>query len=94
MARRFLILVVYVTQYTDVSKRSYGILSACIVIAIFHTIALPFRKTSENNLETLSLTVLTYAAGTKAAFTDGGEQQMLEEEVKVFLINMMSVAEV
>lgn len=67
-----LTLLVYVSKYTDVPARTYGVLLVSVLIAILHASVLPFKNSSDNLLETLSLTILIYAAGTKAVFPGGG----------------------
>ena len=73
MVRRILILIIYVSEYTNVPERTYGILVVSMLILVLHTCLLPFKDPTDNVLETLSLTMLTYAAATKAMFPDGGE---------------------
>ena len=72
LARRVIILVIYVSLYTKISKRNYGILVISAIIAIAHAAVRPFKDTVDNILEMLSLTMLVYAASTKAVYPNGG----------------------
>ena len=73
LARRVLTLVVYVSRYTEVAQRTYGILVVSLIILVAHTGTYPFKTFSDNALETISLAMFVYAAGTKAVFPNGGE---------------------
>ena len=73
LARRVLTLVVYVSQFTLVTERAYGILVVSLIIMALHFGTYPFKELSDNILESISLTMLVYAAGTKAVFPNGGE---------------------
>ena len=68
LIRRMVILVVYVTEYTHVLRRTYGIAILCFLICIGHFWAWPFRLQEDNVLESISLAVLTYAAMTKIGY--------------------------
>lgn len=70
--RRVLILAVYVSRYTDISERSYGVLILCALTMAVHTSCYPFRNFWDNVLESISLLMLTYAASTTAIYPDGG----------------------
>ena len=74
LVRRLLILVVYVTQYTQVAKRTYGVAILCLAICAIHFAAWPFKNEQDNVLEAVSLTLLTYAAVTKVADTIPGKE--------------------
>lgn len=69
--RRVLILVVYVAKYRSVAQRSYGVLVLNGFFALLHVNFQPFKHFSDNVAETISLSMLTYAASTKASFDDG-----------------------
>eukprot|EP00053_Salpingoeca_punica_P019754 m.202109 g.202109 ORF g.202109 m.202109 type:complete len:1051 (-) comp17716_c0_seq6:1639-4791(-) len=71
LARRLLLLAVYVARFTAITERSYGILVVCLGILFAHMLCRPFRHSLDNTLESLSLAMLTYAAATKAVYQDG-----------------------
>ena len=73
LARRVLTLVVYVSRYSHVAQRTYGILIVTVLILVVHMSIRPFKHFSDNALEALSLTILVYAAGTVGMFPSGGE---------------------
>ena len=80
--RRVLILVVYVSLFTQVTQRAYGILILNALVMVLHTSCYPFKDFSDNLFETVSLVVLTYAAATKAIYPSGGAGLILDTKVK------------
>ena len=71
LIRRLLILIVYVSEYTNVERRTYGIGILCFGTVILHTLAWPYLSRDDNVLDTLALSVLTYAAITQSSFSGG-----------------------
>ena len=60
-------------KYTAVSERAYLVLVINVLILVFHMNFTPFVDNADNILETISLTMLVYASGTKLANPEGGE---------------------
>eukprot|EP00052_Salpingoeca_macrocollata_P030259 m.316251 g.316251 ORF g.316251 m.316251 type:complete len:330 (-) comp23073_c1_seq9:290-1279(-) len=75
IARRLLLLVVYVANYTHLQQRTYGVAVMCVFIGLFHAYMRPFKHAQDNTLELLSLTMLSYAAITKSSFVEGSSSE-------------------
>ena len=73
LLRRLLLLVVFVTQFTNVKNRTYGVAITCLIIFAIHLACFPYKDALDNWLEALSLLILTYAAITSDSSSGAGE---------------------
>ena len=64
-------------EFRNVAQRTYGILLLNAIVLLLHVTFQPFNEASDNFAETVSLTVLTYAASTTAVFPNGGTAYMM-----------------
>lgn len=71
---RRLIIIVLFTFVNDINLRMHLVLLSCVLILVFHLLVKPFRKSSDNILETLSLSTLIILCGfthVKAIYNGG-----------------------
>lgn len=63
-----MLVAVYVYLFTDPVQRAYWLWILCQVALLMQLTFRPFHSTVDNALETASLFVLTYVAGTQVAY--------------------------
>eukprot|EP00041_Stephanoeca_diplocostata_P036037 m.1296580 g.1296580 ORF g.1296580 m.1296580 type:complete len:1787 (+) comp24794_c0_seq31:338-5698(+) len=90
--RRMLVLVMYVTLYSDEKKRKYAIFVVSLAILMTHMVCLPYKHAKDNTVESISLASLVYAAGTVMTDDAGTSTTILHTTMIATLIGMGTVA--
>eukprot|EP00041_Stephanoeca_diplocostata_P037252 m.1399449 g.1399449 ORF g.1399449 m.1399449 type:complete len:1747 (-) comp25002_c0_seq6:325-5565(-) len=91
LIRRMVVLAVYVSKYSNVAERAYGIFVVSFVILVVHVLSQPYKHTKDNLVETASLSTLVYASVSVAVGDMPGSSTVMMHAIVIATLIAMGI---